>query len=212
MNAARLLAVLAACAAVAWGCGPTRVQTIDPQPQPRATVVLLPDPEGGTVGRALVTNAGTTVDLAAAGDSTVVSATQPPSPIARMADAEIDRLFSDLLAALPFAPRHFTLHFRFESDELTAESRLLVPQVLEAAMSTPAPDVIVVGHTDTMGAPTRNVELGLKRAGTVLGLLVAAGLDPSLVDVTSHGEADPLVPTPDERLEPRNRRVEITVR
>jgi outer membrane protein OmpA-like peptidoglycan-associated protein len=46
----------------------------------------------------------------------------------------------------------------------------------------------------------------------VLKLLVAAGLDPSLVDVTSHGEADPLVPTPDERLEPRNRRVEITVR
>ena len=38
------------------------------------------------------------------------------------------------------------------------------------------------------------------------------GLDASLMVVTSHGEADLLVPTPDETPEPRNRRVEIAVR
>jgi outer membrane protein OmpA-like peptidoglycan-associated protein len=32
------------------------------------------------------------------------------------------------------------------------------------------------------------------------------------VEVTSHGEADLLVPTADETFEPRNRRVEISVR
>jgi len=43
-------------------------------------------------------------------------------------------------------------------------------------------------------------------------LLLTAGLDGSIVDATSHGEADLLVATPDETFEPRNRRVEISVR
>jgi outer membrane protein OmpA-like peptidoglycan-associated protein len=41
---------------------------------------------------------------------------------------------------------------------------------------------------------------------------VSAGLDASTIDVTSHGDADLLIQTPDETLEPRNRRVEIAVR
>jgi outer membrane protein OmpA-like peptidoglycan-associated protein len=52
----------------------------------------------------------------------------------------------------------------------------------------------------------------MKRASSVRDLLVKAGLNPSTIDVTSHGEGDPLVRTPDNRAEPRNRRVEITVR
>jgi outer membrane protein OmpA-like peptidoglycan-associated protein len=38
------------------------------------------------------------------------------------------------------------------------------------------------------------------------------GVDPSILDITSHGEGNPLVPTGDQVSEPRNRRVEITVR
>ena len=40
---------------------------------------------------------------------------------------------------------------------------------------------------------------------------LAAGLDKSLVNVTSLGESDPLVPTANGIAEPRNRRVEIVV-
>jgi outer membrane protein OmpA-like peptidoglycan-associated protein len=52
----------------------------------------------------------------------------------------------------------------------------------------------------------------LKRATSVRNLLTEAGLDASTIDVTSLGEADLLVKTPDETPEPRNRRVEIAVR
>ena len=55
-------------------------------------------------------------------------------------------------------------------------------------------------------------DLGLIRANTVRGLLVQVGLDPSTIEVRSHGESDLLVKTPDETPEPRNRRVEISVR
>jgi outer membrane protein OmpA-like peptidoglycan-associated protein len=46
----------------------------------------------------------------------------------------------------------------------------------------------------------------------IQNLLVNEGLDASLIEVTSLGESDPLVRTADEVLEPRNRRVEISVR
>jgi outer membrane protein OmpA-like peptidoglycan-associated protein len=42
--------------------------------------------------------------------------------------------------------------------------------------------------------------------------LIEAGVDRSAIVVTSHGEATLLVPTADNVNEPRNRRVDITVR
>ena len=129
-----------------------------------------------------------------------------------MSAADIARVFGDTLAALPLAPQSAVLYFRFESDQLTPESEALLPKVLEAAVSRPAPEVLVVGHTDTAGDPASNRTLGLNRAAAVRGLLVNAGLDAALVDVVSHGESVLLVVTPDDTPEPRNRRVEITVR
>jgi outer membrane protein OmpA-like peptidoglycan-associated protein len=46
----------------------------------------------------------------------------------------------------------------------------------------------------------------------VRAILVQAGLAASTVVVSSHGEADLVVKTRDNVPEPRNRRVEITVR
>ena len=129
-----------------------------------------------------------------------------------MSDADVQRVFGRALAALPAAPRHFTLHFKFESDVLTEESSAIVPEILKTVRETPFPEVVVVGHTDTMGDPRANLALGLKRAISVRDILVKAGLATSTIEVTSHGKADLLVKTPDNTPEPRNRRVEITVR
>ena len=63
-----------------------------------------------------------------------------------------------------------------------------------------------------MGTQQANYGLGLKRAMMVRNLLVDAGLNSSTIDVTSVGELDPLIKTPDETPEPRNRRVDIAVR
>ena len=134
------------------------------------------------------------------------------SPVIVMSQAEVRRLFGDALSALPPAPQHFILFFRFESDELTDESRALLPQVLRAVKNRPVPEVAVVGHTDTMGTAASNIELGLRRAKAIRSVLIDAGVDAALIEATSHGEADLLVKTADEVPEPRNRRVDITVR
>jgi outer membrane protein OmpA-like peptidoglycan-associated protein len=46
----------------------------------------------------------------------------------------------------------------------------------------------------------------------VADLLVVAGVEPAIMEIVSHGEGDPLVATEDEVAEPKNRRVEVTVR
>jgi outer membrane protein OmpA-like peptidoglycan-associated protein len=212
MNSARLGAVLIAtlAAAAVSGCGPKRIRT--PARPGQDLVVLLPDPGDGTVGRAVVSNPSGAAHLAAARESVSVSPNTPPGPATVMTEAEVRRIFGDVLSSLPAAPQHFTLFFRFESDELTDESRALFGQILEAVKGRPFPDVVVIGHTDTTGTRASNIELGVKRAGAIRGSLIAAGVDAALIEVTSNGEADLLVKTADEVLEPRNRRVEITVR
>jgi outer membrane protein OmpA-like peptidoglycan-associated protein len=129
-----------------------------------------------------------------------------------LSDAEVQQMFGEALAALPPAPQRFVLNFRFESDELTDEARALVPGILSLVRERPFADVVVTGHTDTMGTIRANFDLGLKRALMVRNLLISAGLEASQIQVTSLGETDLLVRTPDDTPEPRNRRVDIVVR
>ena len=95
---------------------------------------------------------------------------------------------------------------------MTAESREQLPEILESLREFPAAEVSVVGHTDRIGSERRNAQLALQRAETIRDLLIAEGLDAGLMQVDSHGENNPLVETADEVPEPRNRRVEVTVR
>jgi outer membrane protein OmpA-like peptidoglycan-associated protein len=212
MSGVRPVAVLVAALVVGLvsGCGPRRVRT--PGPPGQSLVVLLPDPVDGIVGRAAVSNPAGSVELAAARESTTVSPNKPPTVVTIMSEADVTRLFGDALSALPSAPQHFTLYFRFESEELTEESRGLLAQVLQAVRDRPFPDVSVVGHTDTTGTNANNFELGLRRANAIRVRLIEAGVAGSMIEATSHGESDLLVKTADGVAEPRNRRVEITVR
>jgi outer membrane protein OmpA-like peptidoglycan-associated protein len=201
--------LITACAAIFLsGCHP-RVQSGRPAD---TLVVLLPDPDDGVVGRAVVSNPSGSSDLDAARESSRTAGTAKPGNPTTLSEADVQSIFGDLLSILPPRARHFTLYFQFESDELTTESRALVPQVVQAVKEIPFPEVNVIGHTDTTGTAASNTELGLRRANVVRRLLLDAGLDGSLIEVTSHGEADLLVQTPDETFEPRNRRVEISVR
>jgi outer membrane protein OmpA-like peptidoglycan-associated protein len=204
-----VLALLAVGAVAA--CGPRRVA--QPSGPSQTLVVLLPDdPKTEVQSKATVSNPTAGVELSHARDATNVAANRAPTPPAPMTEAEIQKMFGATPSHLPPSVEHFNLYFLFESDELTETSRAVLPTVLSAVRERAVPEVTVIGHTDTMGDKKSNYELGLKRATTVRAMLVAAGLDPSLVEVASHGEGDLLFPTPDETADSRNRRVEITIR
>lgn len=174
--------------------------------------VLLPD-EDGRVGEITVSNQAGSQTLGAAGTATRVggAGTAPSAPEAAEPD-EVAATWGDALAASPMQPRSFLFYFLFASDELTEESRAQLPTILASIRQFPAPEVAVVGHTDRVGPEAVNARLALERAEAIRSELIAAGIEPALLEVTSHGEANPLVLTDDEVPEPRNRRVEVTVR
>ena len=75
------------------------------------------------------------------------------------------------------------------------------------------PEVIVTGHTDTTGSADQQLRARAEaRDDGARRCSIEAGLDAAAIEVTSHGEADLLVRDAGRTYEPRNRRVEITIR
>jgi outer membrane protein OmpA-like peptidoglycan-associated protein len=70
----------------------------------------------------------------------------------------------------------------------------------------------VIGHTDRAGDEIANDQLSLQRAERLKGDLVGQGIPASMIRSAGRGERELLVPTDDGVDEPRNRRVEISVR
>ena len=182
-----------------------------PPPAPRDIIVLLPDDQGKT-GAIVVSSAGVERRLDRPGQTVTVEAGSPPGLPTEIPGQEVHAIAGPALAALPKPPARFILYFEHDSVTLTPVSQALLKNVLESIRARAAVDVSVVGHTDTVGKKEYNYALSMKRARAVASLLLRKGIDPSVLDITSHGKDNPLVPTGDQVPEPRNRRVEITVR
>lgn len=178
--------------------------------KPRTQVVLMPDADGH-VGAVEVRNAMGSQVLDQARQGVQVSQRGPGTPEV-LPDAQIQARFGPAIAAQPKAPAHFLLEFETGSVSLTAASSPVLAKILEAVRERTSVDISVVGHTDTAGSAEVNNLLARQRAEAVAKLLTNAGVDPRNLEITSHGKAVPLVPTGDNVSEPRNRRVEVTVR
>ena len=106
----------------------------------------------------------------------------------------------------------FILYFEPGGASLTGQSQTLLPTILDKARQRSGGEIIVIGHTDRVGAVEANDALSLQRARVIRELLVSQGFKPELVDAVGRGERAPLVATDDEVAEPLNRRAEIVVR
>jgi outer membrane protein OmpA-like peptidoglycan-associated protein len=175
-------------------------------------VVLLPGPDGKT-GEIVVSNEAGSRVISVPGSATMVrSLNEAPSEPFAMSQETIKQNFGNALSVLPEPPLHFTLYFHTGTTIITAESRKLLAEILPKIGTRKASEVTVVGHTDRVGTRKMNYKLGLDRAQEIRDLLVSQGIDPKVIEVTSHGEDNPLVKTEDDVPEPKNRRVEIVIR
>jgi outer membrane protein OmpA-like peptidoglycan-associated protein len=172
--------------------------------------VLMPDQEGKS-GALTVESGGQQAVL----DRPYASArvTEPGRVAAgAVTEQEARQAFGAALEAQPARPTSFILYFLEGRDELTPDSRQLLGRIVDEIARRPAPEIVVIGHTDRVGAVPFNDALSLRRAERVRDELVKVGIAADRIRVEGRGEREPLVPTPDEVAEPRNRRVEINVR
>ncbi len=194
---ALLWAVCLIAAVVQSQHGPTEQITLLPSQDGRASAVIITTAGADTVldkpyQTAAIDAKGAT---ASAGDS-----------------AEIKRRYGQLLEALPQRAAVFTLYFITDSDSLAPESAARLPEIKAQLASRSAPEIIVIGHTDTVAKREYNDALSLRRAETVKRLLIEAGIAAEQIAVQGRGERELLIQTADGVDEPRNRRVEIRVR
>jgi outer membrane protein OmpA-like peptidoglycan-associated protein len=178
----------------------------------KTTFVLLPDPDGRVGELAVTTDKGTRIVSKADHATQVSSAQELPSKPEKMTEEAIQEKFGMALAADPGQPAAFSLYFKSGTNQLTAASSSLLPDILAAIISRKSKDISVVGHTDRVGAEDLNFRLSRKRADAIKSLLVSKGVESNLIHVDAHGESNPLIATADEVAEPKNRRVDVTVR
>lgn len=180
-----------------------------PPHQPKETAVLLPDAEGRHTGIVITSN-GQTSEVTEPFQGVEIAGGKVASKIYSAAD--IESRFPDVMQSLPAKPRMFVLDFEEGDAQLTAQSSAMIEDVRAEIAKRDSPEVTVIGHTDRMGSNEDNLILSLQRANAIRDLLVARGISDQMIETIGRGELAPLVPTADEVAEPRNRRVEITIR
>jgi outer membrane protein OmpA-like peptidoglycan-associated protein len=175
------------------------------------TVVLLPD-EDGNVGAILVSNASGTEKIDKAYTSTIVDSThKSPSEGSFVGEPSIDQQYAELLSAQPHKPASFILYFALGSTELTPESKAMLPAVLRTAKDRKPTEISVFGYADATGTDKRNDRLSQERAEAIAQALRKFAPDVGPIDVEYFGARQPLIPTPANVPEARNRRAEIMI-
>jgi len=183
---------------------------------PRVIIILLENPGEG-VGMIHVTSAGETLVLDKTGQALKLgNSTDSPRETFLLNDEVIQASFKQALEAVPDDPLTFTVYFENDSDEPSSTFRQQIPEIL-AEIHTfignrEVPDISVIGHTDRTASDTYNHQLSMRRAMIIRDFIVTGGIDSAGIEVTGHGEHNPLRDTADNVSEPLNRRIEIIIR
>jgi OOP family OmpA-OmpF porin len=112
----------------------------------------------------------------------------------------------------PSAPSSLILHFDPGSAAVRPQDVALLDQASRFYRAGNPIVMIVTGSADATGSAAVNLRLSQQRANNVLQGLVSRGIPVERFQVIAKGQTDPVVPTPSETSEERNRRVEITWR
>lgn len=167
--------------------------------------------DSGKPSAVVITNESGTKEVNQPGQAVAIAGrNSTPKPI-ELSQAEIDKIWGDAITYHPPAPVTSLVYFVLDTTELTPASRAELPKVLTIIRQRPAPEVAIVGYTDRSGETDYNYDLGLRRAEAVRRAIEAIGVPRASITVYSYGSANPLIPTR-QPYEPRNRRVEITIR
>lgn len=173
-----------------------------------SSYVVLLENKDCTTGEVIITGQKGEQVLNKANEGAPLDGSSPAVPVSK---DKLDKDFSAAIAAQPRLPISYLLYFR-KDVLLTKESKALIPRIIEEINSRQAVDISVIGHTDTVSTMKLNERLSRQRAEKIVALLKKRGVNFRAITLESHSERNLLIPTPDNKYEPRNRRVEVLIR
>ena len=173
-----------------------------------SSYVVLLENKDGTTGKVIITGQKGEQVLSKANEGAPLDGSAPAAPVSKN---KLDKDFSAAIAAQPTLPVSYLIYFR-KDVLLTKKSKALIPKIIEEINSRQVVDISVIGHTDTVSTMKLNEKLSRQRAEKIVALLKKKGVNFRAITLESHSERNLLIPTPDNKYDPKNRRVEVLIR
>lgn len=101
--------------------------------------------------------------------------------------------------------------FGSDLEVLNAQSREIVERIGKALLAVDIQRVRVDGHTDASGQEAYNEQLSVRRANSVVNVLVQVGMRPENIQVRGLGSREPVASNKTRAGRTENRRVAIVV-
>ncbi|MFN8626757.1 MAG: OmpA family protein [Candidatus Binatia bacterium] len=105
-----------------------------------------------------------------------------------------------------------SVHFDFDKATLKAEAKPILDEAVQVLKQEGSVDIIVEGHTDSVGTDQYNLGLSRRRAETVRTYLVEHGIARSRITAEGMGESKPVASNDTADGRAQNRRVELHVK
>ncbi|MBC8422930.1 OmpA family protein, partial [bacterium] len=102
--------------------------------------------------------------------------------------------------------------FDTDSSALRTASADMVQSIAEVLTRYPETDILVMGHTDSTGPESYNMDLSDRRAGSVSAQLLSHGVDAARIQARGYGENSPVADNTSISGRQQNRRVEVDIR
>ena len=101
--------------------------------------------------------------------------------------------------------------FPFNSTEILPDGRTNLQQLASSLEKYPNSDILIVGHTDSVGTEAYNNDLSQRRALAAQSYLQSLGVPASRLQATGRGESEPIQSNDTDAGRAQNRRVEIAI-
>ncbi|WP_020566842.1 OmpA family protein [Neolewinella persica] len=102
--------------------------------------------------------------------------------------------------------------FEFGKASLTAASRAELDRMAAVFIRYPDTDILIDGHTDSVGSEATNQALSEKRAASVADYLAQDGIARSRMRTTGYGKTRPIATNETDTGRAKNRRVELSIK
>lgn len=101
--------------------------------------------------------------------------------------------------------------FDFDSARIKPSFYRSLDRIAEIMNRYPQTDIVIAGHTDSVGAPQYNLDLSLRRANAVADYLMSQGVARLRLSTEGRGQLEPVASNETAAGRMQNRRVEIFV-